>query len=557
MSNLRLWPGVAIVAVQWLLRFVVPPVMPEWTVYAIIGSVLCIFLVWGWWLFFSRAPWLDRIGAIVVTVLAMSLTRLILDPSISTAMMGAMFPIYATPLISLALVAWAALGARRVWLVPLMAAVCGAFALVRTDGIIGDTGSEFHWRWTPTAEEKLLLSMPATPLVAEVAVPGQAPEIVADWPGFRGPARDGVVRGLRISSDWRPSIIWRKPIGPGWGSFAAGGGLIFTQEQRGEFEFVSCYRLSDGAPVWAHKDKTRFWESNGGAGPRGTPLLQGDRVYALGANGNLNALRARDGGVIWTRNAATDTGAKIPGWGFSSSPILVDGVLVIALSGRLVGYDAATGEKKWLTPTGAGSYASPHLFGKNVTFLSGSGATSVSPVDGKILWKHDWQGAETAYLQPVLLDDGGYLVTRADSGGGVGMRRIAAPVNGKADERWTSRGLKPYFSDFVLHKGHVYGFDGTILSCIDLTDGARKWKGGRFGNGQMLLLADQDLLLIISEDGELALVSAKPDQFTEVARFPVLNDKTWNHPAISGGRLLLRNGVEMVSLQLGTINDGK
>ena len=557
MNDLRLWPGVVLVLLQWLIRFGVPVAMPDWTIYSVYGSLACTLLVFGWWLFFSRARWLDRLGGLAVILLFLTLTPLILDKSIATAMMGGMFMIYVTPLLTAAFVGWAWFGARRVWLAPVIAAVCGAFALVRTDGIVGDAGSELHWRWTPTAEEKLLLAMPAAPIVADVAVPGQAPEIIADWPGFRGPERNGVVRGPRIGPDWNPAVIWRKPIGPGWGSFAAGGGLIFTQEQRGEFELVSCYRLSDGAPVWAHKDKTRFWESNGGAGPRGTPLLHGDRVYALGANGNLNALRARDGGVVWTRNAAADTGAKIPGWGFSSSPVVVDDMLVIGLSGRLVGYDLATGEKKWVTATGAGSYASPHVFGKSVTFLSGNGAISVSPADGTVLWKHEWQGQEIAYLQPVRLDDGGFLITLADSAGGVGMRRLNAPANGKAEERWTSRGLKPYFSDFVVHKGHAYGFDGTILSCIDLADGARKWKGGRFGNGQMLLLADQDLLLITSEDGEVALVSAKPDQFAEVARFPVLSDKTWNHPAVSGGRLLIRNGVEMDTLQLGTINDGK
>jgi len=559
-GELRLWPGFVLVALMWAARYGGPVVLPEWSMQAVLGALLCSVLILLWWLLFSRARWMDRIGAIILLLAFLLLTPRILDKSIVGGMMGGMFLLYAAPIATTVLVAWAALGARRAWFVPALALVGGGFASLRTEGISGSASSEFRWRWTPTAEEKLLLSMPAAPVVADVAVPGQAPEILADWPGFRGPARDGVVRGLRINADWKaapPAVVWRKAIGPGWSSFAAGGGLLFTQEQRGEFEFVSCYRLSDGGPVWAHRDKARFWESNGGAGPRGTPLLHGDRVYALGANGNLNALRARDGVVVWTRNAATDTGATIPEWGFSSSPILIDGVLVIALSGRLVGYDAETGEKKWFTSTGAGSYASPHRLGNSVAILNGRGATAVSSADGKVLWKHEWPENEMGYLQPVPLDDGGYLITRAGAGGGSGLRRIAAPTNGKAEERWTSRGLKPYFSDFVVHKGHAYGFDGSILSCIDLKDGARKWKGGRFGNGQMLLLADQDLLLVTSEDGEVGLVSATPDEFKELARIRVLDDKTWNHPAISGGRLLVRNGVEMVALQLGTIDVGR
>jgi len=137
--------------------------------------------------------------------------------------------------------------------------------------------------------------------------------------------------------------------------------------------------------------------------------------------------------------------------------------------------------------------------------------------------------------------------------GGLGIRRVAVahgPAGWTLKERWNSRGLKPYFNDFVVHKGHAYGFDGSILSCIDLSDGARKWKGGRYGNGQLVLLADEDLLLVLSEEGELALVKATPDQFTEVARFKAIEGKTWNHPVLVHDVLLVRNGEEMAAFRL-------
>ena len=156
-------------------------------------------------------------------------------------------------------------------------------------------------------------------------------------------------------------------------------------------------------------------------------------------------------------------------------------------------------------------------------------------------------------MQPALVTGGDVLVASADTMGGVGIRRLEVAHDSKGwtvGERWTSRGLKPYFNDFVVHKGHAFGFDGSILASIDLQDGARKWKGGRYGNGQLVLLPDQDLLLVLSEDGELALVSATPDQFTELARFQVLNGKTWNHPVVVGDVLLVRNGEEMAAFRL-------
>src|SRR4029434_148835 len=137
--------------------------------------------------------------------------------------------------------------------------------------------------------------------------------------------------------------------------------------------------------------------------------------------------------------------------------------------------------------------------------------------------------------------------------GGSGTRRLAV-THGSAGwnvkERWLSSGLKAYFNDCVVHKGHAVGFDGSIISCIDLADGKRKWKGGRYGNGQLVLLPDEDLLLVVSEEGELALVRAATDQFTELARFPAIDGKTWNHPALARNVLLVRNGQEMAAFRL-------
>jgi outer membrane protein assembly factor BamB len=385
-----------------------------------------------------------------------------------------------------------------------------------------------------------------------------ATETPAEWPGFRGPGRDGIIRGVRINTDWSaspPVEMWRRPIGPGWSSFAVRGDLLYTQEQRGDDEIVACYKVSTGKPVWRHRDATRFWESNGGPGPRGTPTLSHGRVYAFGATGILNALDAATGSVVWSRNVAPDAGRKVPDWGFASSPLVVDDVVIVAAAGTLVGYDLATGNRRWSGPHHGGSYSSPHRVTIDgvvqVVLLGGPGAISVAPANGSVLWEHAW--APGAIVQPALTADGDLLINAIAATGGMGTRRLAVTHGSRGwsvTERWTSNGLKPYFNDFVVHNGHAFGFDGSILASIDLEDGTRKWKGGRYGNGQLVLLADQDLLLVVSEDGELALVSATPDKFTEIARFPVLNAKTWNHPVLVGEVLLVRNGEEMAAFRL-------
>ena len=235
---------------------------------------------------------------------------------------------------------------------------------------------------------------------------------------------------------------------------------------------------------------------------------------------------------------------------------MIDDTVIVALSGQLIAYAAATGDRRWLGPTGGAGYSSPHLATidgvPQVLLLRGSRTISVAPADGRLLWEHVWTPG-VGIVQPALADGGDVLLAAGDGMGGVGIRRVAFEHGSGGwaiQERWTSRGLKPYFNDFVVHKGHAFGFDGSILASIGLDDGERKWKGGRYGNGQMMLLADQDLLLVLSEEGELALVSATPDKFTEIARFKALEGKTWNHPAVIGDVVLVRNGEEMAAFRL-------
>jgi outer membrane protein assembly factor BamB len=561
---IRLWPGVAAAVLLMLAWFILPKIAPEAILYGMLVSAVAILLLLVWWVFFSRLPWLERLGTLVLIVAAIFVTYRLIHISLAGGAMGFLFYVVSVPVICLALVAAIVItrqrsnAVRRAAIVVAILLACGGFTLLRTGGITGFAGSDWHWRWSKSPEDLLLAQQANEPM--SPAPPSAISTVAtteAEWPGFRGPQRDGIVHsGAKIKTDWAsspPVELWRRSIGPGWSSFAVHGDLFYTQEQRGNDEVVSCYNMTTGKPVWRHSDAARFWESNAGTGPRATPTLYKGRVYTLGATGILNALDAATGAVVWSRNAASDTGAKLPGWGFSGSPLVINDSVIVATAGTLAAYDLATGAPRWIGPKSNGGYSSPHLVTiggvPQVLLLGGLGATSLSPTDGKQLWNYTLS-SNARIVQPAMTADGDVLVHDGETNG---MRRLAVangPNGWTVTERWMTEGLNPYFSDFVVHKGHAYGFDGSGIACINLDSGDRKWKGGAYGSGQLVLLPDQDVLLVLSELGDLALVAATPGQFKELARVPAIKGKTWNHPVLAGDKVLVRNGEEMAAFRL-------
>jgi outer membrane protein assembly factor BamB len=622
---LRLWPGVAFAVLVVVVRYVAPIFSPDalrYGIFVALGGTLAILM---WWLFASRAAWWERLGFLALAIAGMAVTLRFLDVSVARGNMGFQYYLHGVPVVSVAFVVGAVAGRglsnglRRATMAGIILIACGAWTLVRSQGVTGDGMAQFTWRWTQTPEERLLAARDDNPGVLDIAAPMPAPEapaavaadavesiptevptpaIAADvapmrglateattdavsetalettleaggenavaatrpsWPGLRGQGRDGVVRGLEIASDWSatpPVELWRREIGPGVSSFAVRGDLLYTQEQRGDDELVAAYSVETGEPVWRHRDAARFWDAHVGAGPRATPAVAGSNVYTLGATGILNALDAESGALVWSRDAAADTGAALPTWGFVSSPLVVGDLLVVQAA-TLIAYDLATGEPRWRGPEKRGSYSSPHLLeidGVTQILIVGHSATmSVSPTDGTVLWEHPWRGV--GIVQPVRIGDGDILISLIDAGAApIGTRRVAVSNGGPAgwstEERWTSNQLKTSFSDVVVDGAYAYGVDGRLLACVDLETGERRWKGGRYGEAQLLYLPDSGLLLVLTERGEIALVRASPDRFEELARIAAIDGKTWNQPALVGDVLLVRNGEEMAAFRL-------
>jgi outer membrane protein assembly factor BamB len=550
-------------AVEWIEMSMGIRFISRWIAY---GLLLLGFL--AWWLADRGIPRWLRWFALAVVVGGATIASFVADKTV----VGFPLVMSACPYLLTAWAAWIWLSCCfknfpprvvRVGLCAVVAVGFGFYDLVRWDGLDGGQHTRLSWRWTPTAEQRFLATR------AEKPHASRAPEDPAlstvtvsqgDWPQFRGPNRDSRVTGARIRTDWLahpPQPAWRKPVGPGWSSMAIVGRRLFTQEQRGDSEAVVCYDADSGAELWVHEDRGRFDEALSGAGPRATPTFANGRIYTLGAMGRLNCLDAATGQVLWTRNAAEDANATPAQWGFSASPLVSGGVVAVFVGGEngLLAYRADSGKPAWTAATGKVSHSSPHAGGEpgdpQVDMITEAGLVAVDTTDGSPRWQHPMPGGgltlPIAQPQPIA-DTSTMLIPW---GPGIALVELASSGNGTAvHERWTSNHLKPSLNDFVVCDQTIYGFDDGIFCAVDLETGKRRWKKGRYGHGQVLLFADQRVLLVTGEQGEVVLLAANPDRHEELARFQAIEGKTWNHPAFAHGRLHVRNAKEMACYDL-------
>lgn len=391
------------------------------------------------------------------------------------------------------------------------------------------------------------------------AAPSSDPTTPPYWTDFRGPRRDGHYDQQKVLTAWpeaglRP--MWKQPVGGGYASFVAANGRAFTIEQRGDREVVAAYEVRTGREIWTQQWSGVFREMMGGDGPRATPTWHDGLVFALGGSGELRALEAASGKQVWRTNILEDAGATNLQWGMAASPLVVGDTVVVLPGGprgqSVVAYDRRTGKKVWSALDDRQAYSSPVLVTiagvRQILVFSATRLMGLSPERGDVLWEFPWKTQyDVNASQPLVIGDRIFIST----GYGTGAAMIEIVQDGgalRAREVWRTNRMKNQFSSSVHHNGLILGLDEAILACLDAETGALLWKGGRYGYGQVMLAGGH--LIVLTEAGELALVRPDRAAHVELARFAAIDGKTWNHPAITDGILLVRNINEMAAFDL-------
>jgi outer membrane protein assembly factor BamB len=447
--------------------------------------------------------------------------------------------------------------------VVLVAAGVGGFIYsIREVEFTGSMAPKFTFIWEP----ERFGAPDALPATGSELVSADVTVSLDDFPRYRGAAADGVAPPTPMPTDWAthpPKIVWRKPVGDGHSGFAVAGKVAITLEQRGDEEAVVCYDRANAKPLWSHAYSAHFQhtKSMGGGGPRSTPTIADGDVYSLGAVGDLVCLDAATGKPRWSVNILTDNGAKNIEWAMTGSPLLV-GTMVVVNPGinpqdnkkqAVAAYDRKTGKKVWAAGDKPAGYSSPRLGTldgmEQILLFDGGGLAGIDPKDGKELWRHSWTTfSDMNIIQPLVLP-GDKVFISSELANGCTLLHVHKKGNAwAADVVWQNREMAAKFANPVYVANHLYGLHNGRLCCLNAETGKRQWKGENIGSGQLLLSGNH--LIVQTEEGEVVAAAAEPSGYQEIGRLKVFTDRTWNTPALAGGRLYLRNHKEMACVDL-------
>ena len=375
----------------------------------------------------------------------------------------------------------------------------------------------------------------------------------ADWPQWQGPDRTGISKETGLLKEWPangPPAAWSiSNLGDGYGSLAIKGERIYVQGTKGGASVVFCLSRADGKTVWMTA-LGQSLDQDRGRGPRGTPTIDDDRLYALTENGELACLKLRDGSALWRRNMLKDFNGQNPHWLISESP-LIDGERVIVTPGGdqagIVALDKMSGKTVWTSKelSDSAGYASCVMADvqgvRTIMTLTSRAGVGVRAADGKLMWRYTRVANRTANITTPIFADNKVFYTSAYDTGCALLSLKAQGGEVKADEVYFSREMQNHHGGVVLVNGYLYGFSNSILTCLEFATGKVMWKHRSVGKGS-LTYADGNLYLL-SENNLVGLAEASPESYKEKGRFPIADQglPSWAHPVVCGGKLYIRN----------------
>ncbi len=386
--------------------------------------------------------------------------------------------------------------------------------------------------------------------------------VAGHWPQWRGVNRDGLSEERDLLTQWPEqglSVLWKTAGGDGFSSLAVSDGRVYTFVDREKTEWAVCLNADSGEELWKVRTAPTFEEPQGGDGARSTPTVDGSKVYFLGATGALLCLDKRTGETLWQRNILKDFNASNLHWGVSSSPLVEGDLLLVNVGGpsaSVVAFDKTTGEVVWQAHDDVAGYASPLPITvegvREIVFFCGKAILGLSPEDGTLHWRQEWlTTSEMNIATPIFSDP--FLFVSSGRGTGSGLFRLSRQGNSvNAEVLWTKKLMQNHYNGCILVGDYLYGFDDSILKCMRLKDGEEMWADRSVGKGS--LIAAQEHLFILGEQGDVAMAKATPEGYQELGRMKALDYKSWTPPALAGGRLYVRDQRQIACLDLRNVN---